>query len=83
MCKHLKTTDNATLVLRRAELSGETCGDDRPQMPEAMHLLNSLPDSIKGCLLEAARLCGSSAGLAQKNLLNQWHMQVCCSPHTP
>ena len=45
-------------------------------MPEAMQLLNSLPDSIKGCLLEAARLCGAQAGLAQKNLLNQWHMQV-------
>ena len=60
------------------EASGDNCGSSeaRPQLSDAMQLLNSLPDSIKGCLLEAARLCGSAAGNAQKNLLNQWHSQV-------
>lgn len=48
----------------------------RPNLPEAMHMLNSLPDSVKGCLLEAARLCGAAAGLAQENVLHSWAAQV-------
>ncbi len=48
----------------------------RPGVSEAMLVLNSLPDSIKGCLLEAARLCGSTADIAQRNVLHQWHLRV-------
>ena len=48
----------------------------RPALSEAMIVLNSLPDSIKGCLLEAARLCGCSADIAQRNLLHQWHLKA-------
>ena len=33
----------------------------RPNLPEAMQMLNALPESVKGCLLEAARLCGPAA----------------------
>lgn len=51
----------------------------RPTLSEAMIVLNSLPDSIKGCLLEAARLCGCSADIAQKNLLHHWHLKACPS----
>ncbi len=39
-------------------------------------MLHSLPDSVKGCLLEAARLCGAAAGLAQENVLHSWAAQV-------
>ena len=48
----------------------------RPNLPEAMRMLNSLPDSVKGCLLEAAHLCGAAAGLAQENVLHSWAVQV-------
>ena len=48
----------------------------RPDLSEAMLALNSLPDSIKGCLLEAARLCGSTADIAQRNVLHQWYLKV-------
>ncbi len=41
-----------------------------------MRMLNALPESVKGCLLEAARLCGPAAPLAQRNLLAQWSSQA-------
>ena len=39
-------------------------------------MLNALPESVKGCLLEAARLCGPSAGLAQEHVLHSFVAQV-------
>lgn len=48
----------------------------RPNLPEAMEMLNALPDSVKGCLLEAARLCGPAAIRAQENVINCWASQV-------
>ncbi|BDA43947.1 probable transcription factor MYB44 at N-terminal half [Coccomyxa sp. Obi] len=47
----------------------------RPNLPEAMHMLNSLPANVKGCLLEAARLCGAAAGRAQEHVLHSWVAQ--------
>ena len=41
-----------------------------------MELLNALPESVKGCLLEAARLCGSGVGAAQQRLLRASSAQV-------
>ena len=46
------------------------------KLPEAMDMLNNLPESVKGCLLEAARLCGTGASNAQMSLINQWHTKV-------
>ena len=48
----------------------------RPNLPEALQMLNALPASVKGCLLEAARLCGPSAGLAQERVLHSFLAQV-------
>lgn len=49
----------------------------QPLLPEAMQMLNALPESVKGCLLEAARLCGPSAACpAQENVLQSWAAQV-------
>lgn len=50
-------------------------GGQQPNLPEAMQMLNALPESVKGCLLEAARLCGPSAGLAQEHLLTSFVAQ--------
>ena len=47
-----------------------------PSLPQAMELLNALPESVKGCLLEAARLCGSGVGAAQQRLLRASSAQV-------
>ena len=56
----------------------------QPMLPEAMRMLSALPESVRGCLLEAARLCGpGAAGPAQENVLQSWVAQVlacCCRP---
>lgn len=61
---------------QEGELSQQT-GGGQPNLLEAMRMLNSLPASVKGCLLEAARLCGAAAGLAQDNVLHSWAAQAC------
>ena len=55
------------------QLAPGACGD----LAHALAMLNALPGALRGCLLEAARLCGSSAGGAQANLLSMhWASQA-------
>jgi len=61
--------------------TGEGCADDlcssgQPQLPEALVMLRSLPRSLQGCLMEAARLCSRNSNLAQASLLNHWRLEV-------
>ncbi|KAK9808903.1 hypothetical protein WJX72_006082 [[Myrmecia] bisecta] len=44
----------------------------RPSLAQSMEMLNALPDSVKGCLLEAARLCGPATGLPPKDAIGAW-----------
>ncbi|KAK9843748.1 hypothetical protein WJX81_004868 [Elliptochloris bilobata] len=45
-------------------------------LAQALAMLNALPGALRGCLLEAARLCGGAAGAAQANLLSMhWAAQ--------
>ena len=46
-------------------------------LAQALVMLNALPSALRGCLLEAARLCGSAAGGAQAHLLSMhWAAQA-------
>jgi len=46
-------------------------------LPQALAMLHALPPPLRGCLLEAARLCGRAAGGAQANLLSlHWAAQA-------
>ena len=45
---------------------------ERPGLAESMELLNSLPESVKSCLLEAARLCSPTGGQRTRQRLGAW-----------
>jgi hypothetical protein len=61
---------------RRRQAAVLLPGGQQPNLPQAMQMLNALPESVKGCLLEAARLCGPGAGLAQEHLLSSFVAQA-------